>query len=89
VDPSFAPAYSFIGQAYEQKRDYKKVRLMLTKAINFSGGSPKSTAFLGHVYAISGRMREAKEILQHVKEQSKVKIAMYHLWSAANPSEPS
>jgi tetratricopeptide (TPR) repeat protein len=70
IDPDFAPAYSFVGLAYEQKGDYKNAERNLRKAIALSHQSPMSTSFLGSVYALSGRIKQAELIRRHITEIS-------------------
>jgi TolB-like protein/DNA-binding winged helix-turn-helix (wHTH) protein/Tfp pilus assembly protein PilF len=70
LDPFFPVAHYVLGQAYVQKRMYPQGVAELQKAIDLS---PESTAYqsnLAYAYAESGRQKEARAILDNLKNRS-------------------
>lgn len=69
MDPNFLPAHFHLGQAYEQKGMYEEAIVEFHKAISFSRG--QTVAALGHAYAMSGKRREARKVLEQLEKLSK------------------
>ena len=63
MEPNFAPAHWFLGQAYIQKGKYQKAIAELQKAVKLSGGRNLMLASLGYAYAVSGKRTEGQEVL--------------------------
>ena len=63
IDPSHLRAYQTLGRAYLQKGMYTEAIAALTKWRDVSGSS-----FLGYAYAVSGRKKEAMEIIEELKQ---------------------
>jgi eukaryotic-like serine/threonine-protein kinase len=67
LDPSFAPAHLFLGQAYVQKATYDRAIAHYKRAIELSGGSSALSGRLGYAYAVSGRRGEAARTLRDME----------------------
>lgn len=73
LDPNLDYAYWSLGLACAQKAMYEEAVAHLQKAVAFSGGSPMYVAGLGYAYAVAGRRREARKILDQLNDLSKQK----------------
>ncbi len=73
LDPNLDYAHWSLGLAYAQKAMYQESIAHLQKAVAFSGGSPRYVAGLGYAYAVAGRRREARKILDQLNNLSKQK----------------
>jgi DNA-binding winged helix-turn-helix (wHTH) protein/TolB-like protein/Tfp pilus assembly protein PilF len=69
-DENFSTSRYYLARCYEQKALYEEAIAEYKKAIALSGGSSLMLARLGCCYAVSGRMREAKEVLKELKKLS-------------------
>jgi len=83
--PDFLLAHYFQGRAYEQKGMVKEAIGEFQKASTLSGGSPIMMMSLGHAYAISGRKKDAQELLAQLVSLSNEKYvpAVYMMAIAA------
>lgn len=63
LDPNFALAHTWLGQAYERKGDYEKAIAEFKESLRISKGSLEVRALLAHAYAVSGRSDQARTIL--------------------------
>ncbi len=70
MDPNLAGAHVTAGLAYLAKRQYPQSVVELEAAVRISNGAPDATAFLGLVYAQSGRRDEARRVLRKVRTGS-------------------
>ncbi len=72
LDQNFPPAHNFLPAAYEQKGMFDEAIAEFKKAIPLTGGSEwtLSKAGLGHVYAVTGKRREARKQLEELKQLS-------------------
>jgi eukaryotic-like serine/threonine-protein kinase len=70
MEPNFAPAHWFLGQAYEQLGKYDEAITQLQQAVNYSGERALMLASLGYTYAVSGNRAEAEAVLDRLKEHS-------------------
>jgi TolB-like protein/Flp pilus assembly protein TadD len=70
LDPNFAFGHNQLAQAYLQKRMFDQAVAELQKAIQLPGGSPTFTANLARVYAVTGRRKEAMELLDDLKKHA-------------------
>ncbi|MCH8912571.1 MAG: tetratricopeptide repeat protein, partial [Planctomycetes bacterium] len=66
LDPNFATAHYFIGWVYERKGMYGEAIAELQKARTLSGNID-FLAVLAHAYAVSGRTKQARKMLDEVK----------------------
>jgi TolB-like protein/DNA-binding winged helix-turn-helix (wHTH) protein/Flp pilus assembly protein TadD len=69
IDPQFARAYTALAAAYEGQGDRPKAMAALEKATSISGRA--GGAWLGYLYGIDGRRREASAILAALEERSR------------------
>lgn len=70
IDPSFPRTHYRLGRAYEQKKSYDLAISELEQAVSLSGGDPCYKGSLGHAYAISGKVSQARQVLQDLEGQS-------------------
>lgn len=70
LDPRDSNAHLALGLAYEQKHEFRKATEELRKAVT-DYGEPSLIAFLGHLYAVSGRSREAEQIVNRIRAEAK------------------
>ena len=68
LDPKFARAYAALAAAYDGKGDRPRAVTVLEKAVSLSGGAPNP--WLGYAYGVTGRRREAMEILARLEKLS-------------------
>jgi eukaryotic-like serine/threonine-protein kinase len=71
MEPKFAPAHWFLGQAYEQLKDYDEAIRQLQLAVNYSGGRALMFGSLGYTFAVSGRRAEAQAVLRNLQDESR------------------
>jgi tetratricopeptide (TPR) repeat protein len=89
LDPNLAEGHGFLGQAYEQKSMYSLAVTEFQKAVQLQS-NPRTLAFLGHAYAVSGRRDEARNLLEKLQELSKERyvspffVAVFHVGLGAN-----
>lgn len=89
LDPNFTEAHEFLGQAYEQKSMYSQAAKEFQEAVLLES-NPRTLAFLGHAYAVSGRRSEAHNLLTKLQQLSKERyvspyfIALVHVGLGAN-----
>jgi tetratricopeptide (TPR) repeat protein len=69
MNPQFAIAHYELGQAYAQKRMYEDAAAEFEQAIRLSGHSGLFDSNLGYVYAISGRVADARVILSDLQKR--------------------
>ena len=71
MDPNSGFAHWAIGNVYVNKGMYSEAIAEYQKAIPLSGDSPDEPAMLGYAYALSGKRREAQQVIDDLKERSK------------------
>jgi TolB-like protein/Tfp pilus assembly protein PilF len=69
LDPNSWFDHYFLGRAYEQKASFTEAIAALKQAISL-GGPTEVWASLGHVYAVSGKQEEARQVIEHLRELS-------------------
>ncbi|MGO9273887.1 MAG: tetratricopeptide repeat protein [Terriglobia bacterium] len=69
--PDFFLAHYVQGRAYEQKGMLAEAIAEFQKASDFSGGSPITMSALGHAYAVTGKRKEAGQLLAQLVSLSK------------------
>jgi tetratricopeptide (TPR) repeat protein len=62
--------HHYLGLAYEQQARYEEAIVELNKARALSPGNLDTLASLGHAYAVSGRHREAQQVLDELERLS-------------------
>src|ERR1700722_5148936 len=67
IDPSFPRTHYRLGRAYAQKKLYEMAISELEQAVSLSGGDPCDKGSLGHVYAISGKTHQARNVLRDLE----------------------
>jgi TolB-like protein/DNA-binding winged helix-turn-helix (wHTH) protein/Tfp pilus assembly protein PilF len=67
LDPSFAVAHYELGQALEQKHMHDEAIAEFRRAIELSGHSGAFDSNLAYAYAVSGRKKEAIQIVKDMK----------------------
>jgi TolB-like protein/DNA-binding winged helix-turn-helix (wHTH) protein/Tfp pilus assembly protein PilF len=70
MDPNFVVAHMYLGLAYAQQQEFSSALAELQKA-RLLQDSQDILSELGYVYALSGKRREAEEILSDLKVISK------------------
>jgi TolB-like protein len=70
IDPHFAMARYFLGQAYEQQGRHAEAVAALRQAIAESGGSQEMTAVLARTLASAGARGEAEALLADLMAQA-------------------
>jgi tetratricopeptide (TPR) repeat protein len=70
MDPSFAVAHGYLGQAYLAQREYAKALQELQRALTLSGNETSFKAELGNAYAVAGKKPEALAILHDLLQMS-------------------
>ncbi|NIM10464.1 MAG: protein kinase [Candidatus Aminicenantes bacterium] len=72
-DPNSFLAHGLLGQTYIANSMYPKAIDHFKKAMELAGNSPGMLCGLGYAYAVSGKQKEAREILNRLKERSNQK----------------
>jgi tetratricopeptide (TPR) repeat protein len=67
LDPNSFPARRYLGLAYQQKGMYPQAIAEFQKGVKLSG-SPLVLALLGHAYAVSGKIAEARQVLSDLRD---------------------
>jgi adenylate cyclase len=70
MDPNIVVAHMYLGLVYAQQQEFSSALAELQKARHLQD-SPDILSELGYVYALSGKRREAEEILSDLKVISK------------------
>ncbi len=70
-DPAFAIAHEVLGLVYQQQERHDDAIAEFRQAVSLSRQAPFYLASLGHAYGVSGRIDEAKKILDQLIEESK------------------
>lgn len=70
IDPDFPRTHFRLGNVYEKKGLYDQAIAEFQQAVRLSGGDVYYEAALGHAYAVSGNLGEARQVLRALKERS-------------------
>jgi TolB-like protein/Flp pilus assembly protein TadD len=70
MEPMFHPANYTLGLAYEQQGRFDEAVTAFELARDGSSGNPATLAALGHVFALTGREQEARQILARLNAMS-------------------
>jgi tetratricopeptide (TPR) repeat protein len=71
LDPNYWLAREDLGLAYEQQGQFPEAVAELQKAAELAGIIAEPSAYLAHVYAVSGKKVEAQKLLDRLKERPK------------------
>lgn len=71
MEATFPLAHNQLALAYLQRQEHDEAIAELQKAVQLSAGSPTSTANLARAFAVSGRRREALQLLGDLKKGSR------------------
>lgn len=63
-EPDFLPAHFWLGQVYEQTKNYAQARAQFRKVIELSGNSPAARGELAYLYALQGQKAQAEALLE-------------------------
>jgi eukaryotic-like serine/threonine-protein kinase len=78
MDPSFLSAHEYLGQVYVEKKQYNEAIDELRTAAALSPGDTDVQAYLGNAFALSGKRKEAEEILKEMRSaQAKQYVSTY------------
>ena len=66
LDPNYALARRRLGQAYEQMQEYDKALAEFETALSLSKADTETIAAIGHLYAVSGKDREARRVIREL-----------------------
>ena len=62
-DANYGPAYDWLGMAYVQREQFDESITTYRRAVELSDGLAEVLAGLGHAYAVAGREKEARQVL--------------------------
>jgi TolB-like protein/Flp pilus assembly protein TadD len=83
LDPTFGPALRSLGGAYEETRRYDDAIRAYLRAHELATDDLSARALLAHAYAVSGREREARAILEELESAtryvSRYSVAAIHV----------
>ena len=71
LNPHFAPAYWMLGVIQEQLKDFDESAAAFQRAVHLSPQTPRMHGALGRTFALSGRRRQALEVLQKLEAYAK------------------
>jgi tetratricopeptide (TPR) repeat protein len=67
LNPHFAPAYWMLGVIQEQRRDFDESAAAFQRAVHLSPQTPRMHGALGRTFALSGRRKQALEVLRKLE----------------------
>ena len=70
LDPQFVPAYYFLGGVYAEQKRYQDATAQLETARKYSDGSPKMSAAVAWIYAVSGRRADGRALLAKLQRDA-------------------
>jgi tetratricopeptide (TPR) repeat protein len=66
LNPNFRPAHGSLGYAYLMKRMYSEAIMEFQTARASAGNTPSGLSDLGYAYGLSGRLSEARKVLDEL-----------------------
>jgi len=84
-DANYEPAYDWLGMAYIQEEQFDEAITTYRRAVELADGLAEVMGGLGHAYAIAGREKEAREVLDKLHRMAErwhvppVQIAFVHV----------
>jgi TolB-like protein/Tfp pilus assembly protein PilF len=80
IDPDFALGHYSCARPYVQKGMHAEAIAELEQSVELSNGSPVMLAGLGHAYAVAGREREARDVIDKLRDLAGRRyVSPYHL----------
>jgi tetratricopeptide (TPR) repeat protein len=70
IDPNYHETHAFLGLAYEQKGELTKAIAEMERAYELDKDQD-GLAQLGHMYAVAGRIADARRVLRQLEEMSR------------------
>lgn len=67
LNPHFAPAYWILGVIQEQRQDFDESAAAFQRAVHLSPQTPRMHGALGRTFALSGRRKQALEVLKKLE----------------------
>jgi serine/threonine-protein kinase len=71
LNSHFAPAYWILGVIQEQRRDFDESGAAFQRAVHLSPQTPRMHGALGRTFALSGRKKQAVEVLHKLEAYAK------------------
>jgi len=71
LNPHFAPAYWMLGVIQEQLKDFDESAAAFQRAVHLSPQTPRMHGALGRTFALSGRRKQALDVLQKLEAYAK------------------
>jgi TolB-like protein/Flp pilus assembly protein TadD len=71
LNPHFAPAYWMLGVIQEQLKDFDESAAAFQRAVHLSPQTPRMHGALGRTFALSGRAKQALDVLQKLEAYAK------------------
>ena len=71
LNPHFAPAYWMLGVIQEQRQDFDESAAAFQRAVHLSPQTPRMHGALGRTFALSGRKKQALEVLRKLEAYAK------------------
>lgn len=79
IYPNYHHPHVFLGLAYEQKGEWTKAIAEMERAYELDK-EPEALAQLGHAYAVSGRIKDARKVLSQLRELSRQRyVSAYNI----------
>ena len=79
MDPAFVLPHLVLAQAYEQKKAYDQAIAELRRATELSLGSPPVLAALARTLAVSGRITEARNLLEQLQLSKRQYVSPFYV----------
>ncbi len=71
LNPHFAPAYWILGVIQEQRKDFDESAAAFQRAVHLSPQTPRMHGALGRTFALSGRRKQALDVLRKLEAYAK------------------
>jgi tetratricopeptide (TPR) repeat protein len=71
LNPHFAPAYWILGVIQEQRKDFDESAAAFQRAVHLSPQTPRMHGALGRTFALSGRKKQALDVLRKLEAYAK------------------
>ena len=84
-DANYAPAFDWLGMAYVQEEQFDEAITTYRRGVELADGLAEVLAGLGHAYAVAGREKEARQVLNKLHRMAErwyvppVQIAFVHV----------
>ena len=78
LDPNFGVAHFYMGMVLEGKQMYEEAVSEYKKALSLIGRNGEVLAYVGHAYAMSGRVSEARAVLDELERLQPDSSAPYY-----------